>query len=60
MPVSVLATIRDEMPYDLELPRVGEKMVVTLPIFAVAAAVDTAYRMADSMRKKKSDLTISI
>ena len=40
MPVSVLATIRDEMPYDLELPRVGDKMVVTLPIFAVAAAVD--------------------
>lgn len=60
MPVDVLATIREELPYDLELPRVGEKTVVTLPIYAVAAAVDAACRMADSMRKKKADLTISM
>jgi len=60
MPVNVLAVIRDELPYDLELPRVGEKTVVTLPIYAVAAAVDASCRMADSMRRRKADLTISM
>jgi len=60
MPVNILTALRDELPYELDLPRVGEKTVLTLPIYAVAAGVDAACRLADSMRKKKSDLTISM
>ncbi len=60
MPVNILTALRDELPYELDLPRVGEKTVLTLPIYAVAAGVDSACRLADSMRKKKSDLTISM
>ena len=59
MPVSILASIRDELPYDLDLPRVGEKTIVTLPIYAIAAAVDAGCRMADAMRKRRADLSIS-
>ena len=60
MPVSILAALRDELPCELDLPRAGEKTVLTLPIYAVASGVDAACRLADSMRKKKSDLTISM
>lgn len=60
MPVSILAALRDELPCALDLPRAGEKTVLTLPIYAVASGVDAACRLADSMRKKKSDLTISM
>lgn len=59
MPVSILAALKDELPYDLDLPRVGEKTIVTLPIYAIAAAIDAGCRTADAMRKKKSDLSIS-
>lgn len=60
MPVHLLADLCDELPYHLDLPRVGEKAVVTLPIYAVAAALDAGCRMADSMRKRKTDLTIAM
>ena len=59
MPVSILAGLKDELPYDLDLPRVGEKTIVTLPIYAIAAAVDAGCRMADAMRKRRADITIS-
>jgi len=60
MPLNALAGLCDELPYELNLPRVGEKAVVTLPIYAVAAALDTGCRIADSMRRKKADLTIAM
>jgi hypothetical protein len=60
MPLHILADLCGELPYDLDLPRVGEKAVVTLPIYAVAAALDAGCRIADSMRRKKADLTIAM
>lgn len=60
MPVPILSQLRDELPYALDLPRTGEKAVLSLPIYAVAAALDAGVRIADSMRKKRTDLTIAM
>jgi hypothetical protein len=60
MPLHILADLCDELPYKLDLPQVGEKAVVTLPIYAVAAALDAGCRIAHSMRRKKADLTIGL
>jgi SNF2 family DNA or RNA helicase len=59
MPSSPIANIQQHLLFDIQVPRVGDKTSPTLPISLVASAVDKACREADSLREKKSDLTIS-
>ena len=60
MPIKYLRMIKNELIYDLQVPKVGEKAAITIPIYEVAAAVDAGCRIADAMKVKKSDLTIGM
>lgn len=60
LPVETLRVIQQDLLFDLSLPSVGDKTTLTLPIPFVSAAVDLGCRIADAMKKKKSELTIGM
>lgn len=58
IPTHPLAKIKNHLLFDLYVPQTGDQTSPTLPIIIVESAVNTACRVADSLREKKSDLTI--
>jgi hypothetical protein len=59
MPVDPLRKMRKELIFDVPIPKVGETVSPELPILIVSAAVDASCRIAESLKVKKSTLTIS-
>ncbi len=58
IPTSALAKIHKNLLFNIGVPKIGEFTTPTLPIILVESAVDAACRLADSLKEKKSDLTI--
>ena len=58
LPVDTLRMIAKELAFDLQIPRLGQITTLTLPILLVGAAVDASCRIADSMKVKKTNLTL--
>ena len=56
--VRTLKAIEQDLLFDVSLPSVGERTTLTLPIHFVSAAVDLGCRLADAMKKRRSELTI--
>jgi superfamily II DNA or RNA helicase len=59
MPVAGLRAIHEELLLDVRPPAVGEMTGVTIPSFFAQAGVDAACRLAESMRIRKSELTVN-
>ena|SRR6056297_106483 len=59
IPTSPLAKIRKDLLFIVQVPKTGDKTSPTLPIILIESAINTACRMADGMKEKKSDLTIA-
>ena len=53
-----LGRIQKDLLFDIYVPRTGDTASPTLPIVLVESAVNTACREADSLRIRKSELTI--
>lgn len=60
LPVETLKAIKQDLLFDIQLPTVGEKTTLTLPIPFVSAAIDLGCRLADSMKKRGSEVTIGL
>ena len=58
LPVKPLKLINNDLLFDLQLPQVAENTSQTVPIQLVSSAVNAACRIADSMKVKKTDLTV--
>lgn len=58
IPTSPLSKIHKDLLFDIHFPRTGSKTTPTLPILLIKSAIDTACRVADGMKEKKSELTI--
>ncbi|MCF7668414.1 MAG: DEAD/DEAH box helicase family protein [Verrucomicrobia bacterium] len=58
LPTLELSKIRKYLLFDLSIPKTGDTTNLTLPISIIESAVNTACRLANSLEKKKSDLTI--
>ena len=59
IPVIPLARIRDDLLFDIHVPKTGDTTSLTLPNVLAEAAVNKAYREADAFREKRSALTIA-
>jgi hypothetical protein len=59
MPLDILHNYQHHLPYDLNLPTIGDHVPIQVPRFALKAAVDTAKRAAESMKSKRSELFVS-
>jgi len=60
MPLSILKVIKDDILFKVLIPELGQSATPTMPILTVKTAVDTGYRVADSLKVKKSELTVSL
>ena len=60
LPVETLRAIQQDLLFDVQLPTVGEKTALTLPIRFVSAAIDLGCRLADSMKRRGSEMTIGL
>jgi hypothetical protein len=58
IPTEPLAKIKKYMLFDLYVSQAGDRTTLTLPIIIVKSAVNTACRVADSLRERKAGLTI--
>ena len=58
IPSQVLGRIQKDLLFDIYVPRTGDTASPTLPVVLVESAVNTACREADSLRIRKSELTI--
>jgi hypothetical protein len=58
LPVPVLQKIASDLLFSIRVPRLGDTMTWTAPIFVVTGAVDAAVRLADAMKTKRSELTV--
>lgn len=58
LPVPVLQKIAPDLLFPIRVPRLGDTMTQTAPIFEVTGAVDAAVRLADAMKTKRSELTV--
>jgi len=58
--VDMLRNIIPYLLFDLQVPQVGQKGTITVPIYLAECALDASCRLADGMRTKKSDLTVGV
>jgi hypothetical protein len=58
LPVSILEKIKKDLLFDIYVPKTEDTTTLTLPIILIKSAVDTACRIADSLKERKSNLTI--
>lgn len=58
LPAAPLRKIQNDLLFDIYVPQVGDTTSPTLPVLLARAAVNTACRIADSMKVKRADLTI--
>ncbi|MBW1989634.1 MAG: DEAD/DEAH box helicase, partial [Deltaproteobacteria bacterium] len=58
LPVQTMQKIAPDLLFDVKPPQLGDVMQWTAPIFVVLGATDAASRLADSMKAKRSELTI--
>lgn len=58
LPVPILQKIAPDLLFSIRVPRLGDTMAWTAPIFVVSGAVDAAVRLADGMRVRRSELTV--
>lgn len=58
LPVPALHKIAPDLLFSIRVPRLGDTMTWTAPIFAVTGAVDAAVRLADAMKVRRSELTV--
>ncbi|MCF8090128.1 MAG: DEAD/DEAH box helicase family protein [Desulfotignum sp.] len=58
LPVPALQKIAPDLLFSIRVPRLGDTMTWTAPIFVVTGAVDAAVRLADAMKAKRSELTV--
>ena len=54
----LLRIIQDSLLFDISVPRAGDKTSPILPSYLIKSALDQACRVADSLREKKSELSI--
>jgi superfamily II DNA or RNA helicase len=54
----LLRKIQPILLCEIPVPRAGDETDLSLPVIQVAAAIDAACRIADSLKIKKSDVTI--
>jgi len=57
LPIDTLQKISHGLLFDIKIPQIGSLCVVKTPIIFVQSAIDAACRIADGMKKKKSELT---
>jgi len=60
LPVKLLDMVRKELLFDFQVPKVGTKTTITVPIYQISVAVDAGCRIADAMKVKKSELTVKM
>jgi hypothetical protein len=58
IPTTPLSKIHKDILFDIHIPRAGDKTTPTLPTLLIKSAIDTACRVADGMKEKKSEVTI--
>jgi len=58
LPVDTLKKIGQGLLFQARIPQAGSMGVVKTPVLFVSSAIDAACRIADGMRKKRSELTI--
>lgn len=58
IPRSILESFQDQLPYEVRVPSVGDNCSVRVPRFAIKSAVDAGKRLAESLKTKKSELTV--
>ncbi|MCF8095875.1 MAG: hypothetical protein K9J79_11005 [Desulfobacteraceae bacterium] len=58
LPVRYLERIQKDLLFEIYVPQTGDTTSPSLPIILIESAVNTACREADSLREKKSELTI--
>jgi ERCC4-related helicase len=54
-----LRKIAEKLAFTLQVPRVGETATMKVPQLLAEASINAGCRLADSMRKKKSGLTVA-
>jgi hypothetical protein len=50
--------IKDDLLFDAQVPTLGQLAGITSPSLLTAAAVDAGCRLANSMKKKKTEITV--
>ncbi len=60
LPVDILREIVNELLFEIDIPQVGGTTTETVPIALIRAALDAGCRIADSMKVKKSELTLGM
>lgn len=60
LPVAILRIIQSYLPFQFKLPQIGDSVSLYLPIIHFEIAVDHACRIADTMKVKKSELTVEM
>ena len=58
IPSTMLLKIRKDLLFDIQVPKTGDKASPTLPIVLVESAVNKACREADSLKDRRSDVTV--
>ena len=58
IPSYLLAKIQKDLLFDIYVPQTADTAAPTLPIVLIKCGINSACRLADSLKEKKSDLTI--
>jgi superfamily II DNA or RNA helicase len=58
LPVPLLEKIKHDLLFDIYVPQTVDTTTLTLPIILIKSAVDCACRIADSLKERRSNLTI--
>ncbi len=56
--LDILREIEPHLLFDINVPRVGQKGTVTVPISLAECALDVSCRVADGMRMRKTELSV--
>jgi superfamily II DNA or RNA helicase len=59
LPAEVLRTVADDLLFDLQIPKLGDKFHLRTPRVLGRAAMDAGRRIADSMKVGKSELSVT-
>jgi len=58
IPIRILSSFQRHLVYDVTIPSIGEYCHIQVPQFAAKAAADAGRRVAESLKRNKSELTI--
>ncbi len=60
LPTEPLKMIANELLFDIQMPKAGQRINITAPILIVAASADAGCRIADAIKVKKGALTVNM